>query len=91
MLLLLAVTNKVGEERPMNDRHEYLLGLANEHVHPVEAGGHWKGPVTATVPSALARDVGEAMTNQGSLVDVVTHKGDGTVTLTSKGYWAHGF
>ena len=74
---------------PDQERAEYLRKLYNEHVtHP---DGHWKGQAIARVPTTLADDVAEAMDFVGSVVDKRREVVAGTVTLFSRGYWAHGF
>lgn len=77
-------------ELPTQERAEYLRKLYNDHVkHP---DGHWKGRAIARlVPPELADDVAEAMDFFGSIVDERRSAYAGTVTLFSRGYWAHGF
>jgi len=73
---------------PSNERAQFLRNLYNEHVqHP---DGHWKGVAIAQVPPELADDVAEAMDFMGSIVDQ-RDDDDDIVTLSSRGYWAHGF
>jgi hypothetical protein len=80
----------VPTEIPTLERAEYLRKLYTEYVeHP---DGHWKGRAIARcVPAELADDVAEAMDFVGSIVDWRSLDYAGTVTLFSRGYWAHGF
>jgi len=52
---------------------------------------HWKGRAVAVVPADQEIAVTEAMNFFGSIVDSRETLPDGTVHLTSRGYWAHGF
>ena len=84
-VLSLVVPAKVDSK----ERGAYLSTLYKEHVtHP---DGHWKSHAVATVPAALADDVADAMDFMGSIVDERSAQPDNMVSLSSKGYWAHGF
>jgi len=74
---------------PTEEQAEVLRKAYTEHVKHPE--GHWKGAAEATVPADVADLVAEAMDFMGSIVDDRQTLPDGTVKLTSAGYWAHGF
>lgn len=85
------VTLVVPADVPSNARCDVLVALYSEHVKPLTAGGHWKGPCFAEVASDIAADVAEAMLHMGSIVDDRQELAGGLVRLYSEGYWAHGF
>lgn len=82
------ITIIVPSNTPSNDRAEVLREMYNKHVKHND--GHWKGPCWAVVPTEIADDVAEAMNFMGSIVDA-RNEFVGSVLLSSRGYWAHGF
>lgn len=81
----------VPTDLPDNDRADYLRGLYNAHVKPLNSGDSWKDACFAVVPAGVASDVAEAMDFHGSIVDARSALHGGLVYLFSEGYWAHGF
>ena len=71
--------------------HDTLHNAYVDYVKPVKFGESWKSRVSATVDECEWRKVSAAMNYMGSIVDDIIFNDDGTVTLHSAGYWAHGF
>lgn len=88
------VTLNVPTTLPTEERAEYLRKLFGGKVEGFEVSfpdGDWKGRVRVTCSLEKARDAEEAMEFMGALPDRTDPRWDGRVTVSSKGYYAHGF